>query len=187
MACSDLTIVVVRRSWRAVPGARPARARRRPLRRDAAHSPHPRRPAHPRRPGHRSPAQGIDLFPTACALLDLPVPGALTGVSLLGDPPADRAIVSELRQGDPDAADRAARRDWKLIHAPASRQSELYDLVADPGEHTNQWDDRGRGLWLSSPGSTRGSPPRRRPRRGRRLPRPNRRSAISLRALGYAE
>ena len=95
-----------------------------------------------------SPAEGIDVFPTACALLDLPVPAALNGVSLLGDPPADRAIVSELRQGDPGEQIALRAGHWKLIHTPASRRSELYDLVADPGERTNQWDVAAEGSAL---------------------------------------
>jgi arylsulfatase A-like enzyme len=95
-----------------------------------------------------APAEGIDVFPTACALLDLPVPGALTGINLLGDPPADRTIVSELRQGDPGEQIALRAGHWKLIHTPATRRSELYDLVADPGERTNQWDAAAEGSAL---------------------------------------
>lgn len=95
-----------------------------------------------------APVQGIDVFPTACALLDLPLPGGLAGASLLEEPPADRAIVSELRQGDPGERIALRAGNWKLIHAPASRRSELYDLAADPGEQANRWDDATEGSAL---------------------------------------
>ena len=107
-----------------------------------------------------TPVRSLDIFPTLCELLGIPVPAGLHGESLvplmLGDgrsqtPPEGRAIFSEHRE------DPVARRlgqgsgvlvslrkgRWKFILNQESSQLlarpriELYDLVSDPLERHN--------------------------------------------------
>jgi arylsulfatase len=84
----------------------------------------------------RSPvlAQGIDLFPTLAAVLGIAPPRGLPGQDLLARP-ADRPAVSETGDGTAGYLVGIRTRTWKLIRTPARGRAELYDLVADPGEH----------------------------------------------------
>ncbi len=79
-----------------------------------------------------------DLFPTIADLLGLPAPGNVDGQSIVRPPPIDRPIYFE-------ALDANITRGWapltgvvagdaKYIDLPLP---ELYDLRADPDEHTN--------------------------------------------------
>jgi arylsulfatase A-like enzyme/ankyrin repeat protein len=100
----------------------------------------------------KAPVRSVDVFPTLCELLGIPVPDGLEGKSLLplvrGEPTATPAILSEHRE------DPLARRmgqgsgkmvavrsgNWKLVLNVLGSQMldkprvELYDLAADPGE-----------------------------------------------------
>src|SRR5262249_5520704 len=90
-----------------------------------------------------APVALVDVFPTVAALLDLPAPPGLAGVSLaaaLGGaaPSAPRRIYSEtlyprLHLGWSDLASLIDARD----HYIPSPRPELYDVVADPGEKTD--------------------------------------------------
>jgi arylsulfatase A-like enzyme len=89
-------------------------------------------------------AQGIDLFPTLVALLGASTPPGLPGQNLLAAPVETPAFSETLYGIDPDGTTspivslRTAA--WKLIHAPARRRWELYDLARDPGERENRFD-----------------------------------------------
>ncbi len=106
-------------------------------------------------PGARSagasvaaPVQLIDVFPTVAGVLDLPLPAALTGSSLLafleGQPPA-RKIYAEtfyprLHFGWSELAS-VIDAEHHYIEGP---DPELYDLAADPGETRNVLRERRR-------------------------------------------
>ena len=88
-------------------------------------------------------AQGIDLFPTVSALLELSPSPELPGQNLLGAR-QPRAVVSETLNGRlPDGTGAALvslrTPSWKLIHAPALGRSELYDLEHDPAEREDRF------------------------------------------------
>jgi arylsulfatase A-like enzyme len=85
-------------------------------------------------------AQQIDVLPTVAALLGAPPPPGLPGRDLLSTHEAGD-VVSEIVSGFGDAgagAGTVALRTprWKLIRR-TGLPVELYDLAADPGEHTN--------------------------------------------------
>ena len=105
----------------------------------------------------RAPVSLMDLFPTTCALCDLPIPEGLDGVdvsALLRDPengaPArDYAPSAFYRygvrvrggagapEGEPCHAWRAIReRDWKYVEIEDADPL-LFDMVNDPEERTN--------------------------------------------------
>jgi arylsulfatase A-like enzyme len=85
-------------------------------------------------------AQGVDLLPTIATMLGAPVPAGLSGRDLLATQVAGD-VVSEIVGGFGDGGQgntvalRTAR--WKLIRPPDANETELYDLVNDPEEHTN--------------------------------------------------
>jgi len=96
-------------------------------------------------------AQQVDLVPTVCELVGIPVPENVQGRSLV---PAmhderldDVPVFAETVEGGYQAKDemkstwlRSVRtREWKLIHktSPAGDTFELYDLVRDPAEQRN--------------------------------------------------
>ena len=100
-----------------------------------------------------SPVEFVDIFPTLCALVDLPIPGCVEGLSLkpvLDDP---KALVREAALGQyPRGTDKMGYtlRDkryryvkWirmnflKGDHSGAVEAVELYDYHADPNETTN--------------------------------------------------
>jgi choline-sulfatase len=92
-------------------------------------------------PGHASiqrtePASSIDIVPTALALAALERDTTLPGQNLLEPFDVGREIYAETEY--PMVAGWAAQRAliqdrWKLL---SGAQQALYDLVADPGEHT---------------------------------------------------
>jgi arylsulfatase A-like enzyme len=77
----------------------------------------------------------FDLFPTVCALAEVPVPGSVEGRSLRGilegkEPKVRDAIFTAYRD-----VQRAVRTDrWKLIRYPKIGKVQLFDLAADPDE-----------------------------------------------------
>lgn len=83
-------------------------------------------------------SQGIDVFPTVAALLGLTPPPGLPGHDLRATPPA-RPAVSETRVlpgKDGHNVEMLAVRtpQSKLMTAPASGQTEYFDLLRDPAE-----------------------------------------------------
>jgi len=105
-------------------------------------------------------AQGIDLAPTALALLGAPVPAGLPGSDLRRAAPggpgieADRAALAETSTGiaaDGSMTDVQAlrTRGWKLVELPRLARRELYDLDADPGERHDRAADDPRAAALA--------------------------------------
>lgn len=90
------------------------------------------------------PVQLVDLLPTLCDALGLPLPEAAQGVNLMprlrGGAPLDERLRL-CRYGAWESV-RFDRR-WKLVwrnEDGAPREPELYDLEADPGELRNLYD-----------------------------------------------
>src|SRR5262249_53049000 len=100
-------------------------------------------------PGRRTDqVQGIDLFPTLAQLLGFASPPDLPGRSVLADGPERPAFCeTDGLANNGTRVDLVAMRrpGWKLILAPASQSTELYDLGADPGEHAPLPADAGEG------------------------------------------
>jgi len=99
------------------------------------------------------PVSLVDLLPTVCDLVGLPIPEGTAGKSLMplmaGDPPAEvlegfrtRPIFAETTRQGPDRV-AVIRNERKFIYTPEFRlsgrffESELFDLASDPGEKTN--------------------------------------------------
>jgi len=85
----------------------------------------------------------VDIAPTVLALLGVPAPPSMDGISLLEPPPADpRSVYVEslypkfTHNWSPLLGIR--RDDYKFIYAP---KPELYDLRTDPRELKNVYDD----------------------------------------------
>lgn len=93
----------------------------------------------------------VDLRATLLQLAGLPAPEMLGDVHPLADasltplPRGERPyVIAEWESNRDDAAgsQRCLRTaTHKLVHYPGSDVGELYDLVADPGEFTNRYDD----------------------------------------------
>jgi arylsulfatase A len=102
-------------------------------------------------PGHTSPGTtsaepvcGLDLLPTMCDLLSLPLPPqrAIDGASflpLLDGRPIDRRVPLHWHYSRALGHHQAALRDgpWKLLADAALQRFELYHLPDDPGETTD--------------------------------------------------
>jgi arylsulfatase A-like enzyme len=94
-------------------------------------------------PGRRTvQVQGVDVFPTVAALLDLAAPPDLPGTDVL-NAPAERPAVAETRYGAaPDGSVGSLRAlrtaDWKLIQGPGRDHVELYDLRRDAAERNDR-------------------------------------------------
>lgn len=72
----------------------------------------------------------FDIFPTVCALADVPVPEGVEGRNLLGNARGRDAIFTAYRD-----VQRAVRTDrWKLIRTLKIDRTQLFDLEADPDE-----------------------------------------------------
>jgi arylsulfatase A-like enzyme len=99
-----------------------------------------------------TPVSTVDLVPTLCELLDLPMPAGVEGVSLMGlmegSSLAERRLYSQATQPgarfEPEQGwenlhkprcVRAGR--YKFVHAPYLELEQLFDLQDDPGERTN--------------------------------------------------
>jgi len=96
-------------------------------------------------------AQQVDILPTVCELVGLPVPAGVQGRSLVpamrGEPLDDVPVFAETVEGGYQAKEdmkstwlRSVRtREWKLIHkiSPAGDSFEVYDLVEDAAELRN--------------------------------------------------
>ena len=104
-----------------------------------------RKPAQGRRIGAE--VRSIDVFPTLCALAELPTPRGVQGVTLIpfltGEGGEGRPAISETIRFD---AYRKSYREpnAKLIVGLESNSRELYDLQSDPAERINLWERRGQ-------------------------------------------
>jgi arylsulfatase A-like enzyme len=98
--------------------------------------------------------EGIDFFPTVAALLGVPAPAGLPGRNALGGGDERPALVETHHGLARDGAwvDLVALRTprWKLIHTPARRRWQLYDLAHDPGERTDRWGTAPEGAALAA-------------------------------------
>jgi arylsulfatase A-like enzyme len=82
----------------------------------------------------------IDVYPTLCELIGLPVPAQCEGTSLvpqLHDPKAPRTVPAVTTQTQGKQSGHAVRDDrWRYIRYYDGFE-ELYDHVSDPNEYTN--------------------------------------------------
>ncbi|MGE5532519.1 MAG: sulfatase, partial [Bacteroidota bacterium] len=101
-------------------------------------------------------AEQVDLMPTLLDLCNLPSPAGIQGDTLTpiiresSAPGKDCVLLQERHAPDlearglnPNSVNQIAIRthDWKLIHYVGETCGELYDLVNDPGEFTNLWNE----------------------------------------------
>lgn len=82
----------------------------------------------------------VDVYPTLCALCDLPAPDGLEGTSvtpLMDDPSRawKKAVFTNVRRGTHNVTVRTD--EWRYSEWGDSRRRELYDLENDPLEITN--------------------------------------------------
>ena len=94
--------------------------------------------------------QLMDLGPTILALADIPIPESMEAESLLpaleGAPWQGRSHVfaEHSRDGilqETEFMTMVRSRDWKLVHFLDEPFGQLFDLVNDPAEVHNLWDD----------------------------------------------
>ena len=86
-------------------------------------------------PGRRDePVAGVDVLPTALALVGLPVPSVCDGVSLLDPPPRDRLIASYNDNPDTGGGVTLRRGGLQLLRNWSVMPWALYDVAADPGQ-----------------------------------------------------
>jgi arylsulfatase A-like enzyme len=98
-----------------------------------------------------SPVSQVDVFSTIAAAAGAPIPPNVAGADLAqADPGEDRAIILESYPTSAyislnkkmDRMERAlVKGRWKMIRSNRGRR-ELYDMVADPEETTNLWNQR---------------------------------------------
>jgi arylsulfatase len=98
--------------------------------------------------------QGIDVFPTVTARLQLAPPGDLPGHDLF-DPVAPRPVVSEISYGvlpDKRTSGLVSVRtpDWKLIAASDVPSVQLYHLARDHGETRDQYGEAAEAAVLEA-------------------------------------
>ncbi|MFB6227735.1 MAG: sulfatase [Halobacteriales archaeon] len=85
--------------------------------------------------------ESIDVFPTLCDLLDLPVPDPVQGESLAGVLAGDGTVDREVTVCE-DTTHRTIRTDeWKLTHYVNGEGGELYHISEDPWEHDDLYDE----------------------------------------------
>ena len=79
----------------------------------------------------------IDVYPTLCELLGLPVPESLAGASFLGalrgEALEQRPALAEMQAGEAGKSS-LVLGEWKLIQDPATTKVELYQRSVDPRE-----------------------------------------------------
>ena len=94
--------------------------------------------------------QMMDLGPTILQLAGLPVPDSMEAQSLLpalaGEAWAEREFVFSEHGSDgilqeTEFMTMIRSRDWKLVHFLDEDGGQLFDLVNDPGEANNLWND----------------------------------------------
>jgi choline-sulfatase len=101
-----------------------------------------RAPGRPAGISHSEPVSHLDVMPTLCELLDLPLPadacGASLAASLAGAAPAARPVGAQYsgNAGPGDLRRMLVHEGWKFVHAPGEGE-ELYELAADPLEMRN--------------------------------------------------
>jgi arylsulfatase A-like enzyme len=98
-------------------------------------------------------AQGIDLFPTVAALLELQAPSGLRGQDVLSGSGAPW-VVSETRWGlDAHGAGTELvsirTPSWKLIHQQTRNRFELYNMIEDPTEQHDRFGHADEGTVLA--------------------------------------
>lgn len=100
-------------------------------------------------------AEQVDILPTVCDLLDIPIPPDAQGKSLVpamrGETVPDTPVFAETIEGGYQAKEsmkstwyRSIRTpEWKLVTktSPDGEEFQLYDLAADPGETKDVFDD----------------------------------------------
>lgn len=83
-----------------------------------------------------------DIFPTLCELVNAPYPANLPGVSFLPVLSGRNGQREGLGIADEYGPVRMFRtREWKYVHRYPYGPNELYNLVSDPGETKNLYDD----------------------------------------------
>lgn len=90
--------------------------------------------------------ESVDLHPTLCELMDVPMPGKVDGVSLLPvieeEAPGKEAAVCEWGWFSPHDMIHAIRtRDFRLVYYGQGLEGELYDHRDDPDELVNHYGD----------------------------------------------
>jgi arylsulfatase A-like enzyme len=94
--------------------------------------------------------QQMDIGPAILELAGLPIPASMEAESLMpalrGDPWAGRSCVyaEHSRDGilqETEFMTMVRTREWKLVHFVDEPFGQLFDLVNDPGEVRNLWDD----------------------------------------------
>ena len=138
------------------------------------------------------PVQHVDIVPTVLAALDIDNGTAFRGADLRQRGRTDRRILSEMKS--PLVADTQklalVQGSAKLIHTPATRRFELYDLAADPDEQQDLAHDPGHAARLSdlrvALDAVRGEDRLRLAARPP-APRPTEDEREKLRSLGYVE
>jgi arylsulfatase A-like enzyme len=84
--------------------------------------------------------RSIDVYPTLCELLGLPIPATLAGESFLGAMRGgtleQRAALAEMQAGGTGKSSLVLGA-WKLIQDPATSEVELYQRSVDPREATD--------------------------------------------------
>jgi arylsulfatase A-like enzyme len=88
------------------------------------------------------PVSLVDLVPSIMELVHGKAPEGLLGHSFVpqlsdGAKPSDRELVAELTHTDGSEHRALVRYPWKYIHHYRDGSGELYDLTADPHEHTD--------------------------------------------------
>jgi arylsulfatase A-like enzyme len=90
--------------------------------------------------------ESVDLYPTLCALCDVPLPPDRDGASLFpliaGEAPGKEAVFCEWDWTQPPGKISAIRtHDFRLVFYAGDDEGELYDHCSDPGETRNLWAD----------------------------------------------
>jgi arylsulfatase len=90
--------------------------------------------------------QQMDIAPALLELAGSPVPATFEAESLLpalrGEPWSGRPYVyAEQARGDGGFVSMVRSHEWKLVHFLGQPYGQLFDLVHDPGEVHNLWDD----------------------------------------------
>lgn len=85
------------------------------------------------------PTEQVDLVPTVLDALGLPIPDAVTGIPI-GSVAEDRVRISATVNHRDEPTFTVDREDQRLFYNWTGKRA-LYDLVDDPGEHRDIYDD----------------------------------------------
>jgi len=84
--------------------------------------------------------QAIDIVPTICGLLQVPVHPGFQGIDVLAEnrpPPDERCIFIHCESNIGKCEAVVTSAGWKLLHNRRTNATELFQLKNDPGEKTN--------------------------------------------------